>query len=924
MRKISAIIIFISLITTSLRAQMFDPGSSLSVLKTKYFDIIYSDSSKAAAVELAGFADKTFEKITNLLPTLDRQRITVVITSDYFDANGFNRTVPYNHIMLYAYPPEFESSIGNYRVWLEDLFTHELTHAVSLNIRSPFMQGLSSVFGPWVQTQVYMTPWFMVEGVTVSFESLDGFGRVNNPYVAATLAQDIIDGKFHDTAQASGAYDIYPGGQIPYFYGGLFSSYIQRKYGMEKYAQLWRTTGNGNIFALLPGSFQEVYGASVYDEWNLFKYTFAPKEKITVNSNKLLPDYAGIFSAALAGNKIYYADYFLQLLREYDTSSGTIRDLFGFASDVVSINSSPDGKMLALNRMKVINGMPKLFTEFYDIAKNTVLGQKYPGIREASFFRAPGGSDTDVTAIRILDHYTDLVLIRNGETTVLLTGDMDTYYGHPLQWDENRIVFIINEKGRKSLAVFDLRDGTVSLIAAPGIDTGYIHDISVHNGKLYFSAGTMGLLTRAGWTDLKTMSIQTNQYSGGMYYPMPLGDTLYYAASFADGAQLMKCPVPLPELPVLTADVGLSSYVPEPPVQPGNAQTNYTTEPYYPLGYLAPRVWAPYININAKGELDAVGVMTFLADPVRNNQAVSPIVMYNFVKPFADFSIGWDNTAFPVNFNISISDWVNYSRYYTDYYRQTSASLSFWRVYRFVPSCNYLALGGYVSHTSIAWDNHADLSPYYWKYTTDVTTATVYAQVSTFVTLYHFFQYRGWTAAVYADYSFQRNAYKAEFSLKIAPHILAVLLNLYGAYSDKPILNTSSANTYFWGNHYPAFYEYQSYSIDRNYYLCGNLSFPVFDWEMQWGPELFPLYFNRFYLVTGYRAAWIEPFYLHSAYARVTLETTLFVNLNLNGYFEVYYAVNDNRFDYRWGVNFDLWFLGLDRPGKVKHDPGTM
>jgi hypothetical protein len=922
MRKIPAVFIFITLITVSLRAQIFDPGSGLTVLKTKYFDIIYSDNSKSAAYELAGFADAMFERVTNLLPTLDRQRITVVVTSDYFDANGFSRTVPYNHILLYAYPPEFESSIGNYRAWLEDLFIHELTHAVSLNIRSPFFQGLSYLFGPWLQTQIYMTPWFMVEGVTVSFESLDGFGRVNNPYVHASLMQDFIDGKFKDTAQASGPYDIYPAGQVPYFYGGMFSSYIQKKYGMEKYAQLWRTTGNGNFFALLPGSFLEVYGVWIYDEWENFKAEFAPKEKIIVNSNKLLPLSGGLYCFTLAGNKIYYVDYFLQLLREYDTSNGKIRDIFGIYNDIVSLNASPDGRLLVLNRMKYINGIPKLFAEFYDTAKNTVLDVKYPGIREASFFRTPGGSDTDVAAIRILDRYTDLVLIRNGVTAILLSGDADTYYGHPVQWDENRIVFILNEKGKKSLAVFDLRDGGISIIDAPGIETGFIHDMSVQNGKLYFSAGKMGSLYRAGWTDLETMAIQTNQYSGGIYYPMPVGGALYYGASFSDGAQLMRCP--LAEIPVYTAQVNMTKFTPAPPSQPEGPQTEFKTEPYYPIGYLIPHVWAPAFDINAKGELDAVGVLSFLADPVRNNQSVTPTLMINIVKPFADFSIDWDNTALPVNFTLSLRDWLNYSRYYDEYYRQTSASLSLWWVYQFTPACNTLALGGYVSHTSIAWDNLIDRSPYNWSFTQDVTTATVYAQVSTLAPLYGFFQYRGWTAAVFADYNFQRNIAKTEFSLKIAPHFLSILINLYGAYSGTALFNTSSVNSVFWGNHYPAFYEYQSYTRFRNYYLCGNLSFPVFNWEMQWGPGLIPVYFKRFYLVTGYRAAWIEPEYLQSVFARVSLETALFANLNLNGYFEVYYAVNNNQFDYRWGIGFDFWFMGLDRPGKVKTGPGML
>ncbi|OHD57474.1 MAG: hypothetical protein A2Y33_05760 [Spirochaetes bacterium GWF1_51_8] len=893
---------------------VFEPGSPLSVYETKHFEIVFTPSSQAAAAELASYADSVYEQMTAALPTLDTQKITVVLTADYYDANGFSRTVPYNHILLYAYPPEFDGSIGNYSHWLKDLFTHELAHAVSLNIRSPFVQALSSLFGPWVQTQVYMMPWFMVEGVTVSFESLGGFGRANNPLVIAQLQQNIIENKFKDTAQASGAFDLYPGGNIHYHYGGMFSRFLQLEYGMEKYGKLWQTTGNGNIFAILPGSFAEVYGVSVYDEWELFRQSLAPKFETVFNTNKLLPEIASIPFAVQAGGKIVYADQFLQLIREYDPASDMTSDLFGYYYDIVSMNASSDGTLLVLNRYALENTLPVLFAEFYSLAGHSFTGPKYAGVREASFFQTPGGSPYDVTAIRVLDRYTDLVLIVNGAVQVLIEGDYDTYYGHPKQLDTNRIVFILKDKGTNSLAVYSLADHQVTVYRTPGMEFRYIRDISVTGGKVWFSYGESGGLYKAGYTDLATASLQTNNISGGVYSPLPFDNTLFYVAQFSEGSQLMKIPGGFAALPSEVTMLSGSPYTPSKD-SPVSDKAAVEAKPYHPLGYLVPHVWMPYLVMDGRGAFETIGFISYLADPIRNNQSVMPTVLMNVVKPFADIELEWDNSAFPVQFSLYFRDWVDFSTYYDDYYRQTAGSFNLWYLHTFTPQCNYFLIGAGISHNSFAFDNRIDSSPYYWKYTSDTTLASLYLNISTFTSLYRFYHYRGWTLGLYGDYNIQKNRYKAEFAMTIAPYIIPLVIGLNGAYSDSPVLNTSSANNVFWGNRYPVFREYTGIPIQRNYYLALSASFPVFDIEIQWGPGLIPVYFNRFYLLMGYRAAWLEPLYLHSAYARLKLVTTFFANLDFSIYAEGYYAFNYSTPGFTWGMSFDLWFLSLGKPG---------
>ena len=102
-------------------------------------------------------------------------RVPVVITPDIGIFNGYTNPFPYMHIVLYdsALDIGWTAFKDNFR----DLFLHELTHAVSLQIKAPWASFLSGIFGSWVLPGLLNAPEFMVEGVAVSFESADGIGR---------------------------------------------------------------------------------------------------------------------------------------------------------------------------------------------------------------------------------------------------------------------------------------------------------------------------------------------------------------------------------------------------------------------------------------------------------------------------------------------------------------------------------------------------------------------------------------------------------------------------------------------------------------------------------------------------------------------------------------------------------------------------
>ena len=68
----------------------------------------------------------------------------------------------------------------------------------SLQIKAPWADFFSGIFGSWVAPGLLNTPEFMTEGVAVSFESADGVGgRANDPLVKERLRQDILENSFN-------------------------------------------------------------------------------------------------------------------------------------------------------------------------------------------------------------------------------------------------------------------------------------------------------------------------------------------------------------------------------------------------------------------------------------------------------------------------------------------------------------------------------------------------------------------------------------------------------------------------------------------------------------------------------------------------------------------------------------------------------
>ncbi|MEI0543070.1 TreP protein, partial [Brachyspira pilosicoli] len=299
--------------------QIFKPFRQLHTINTEKFEIIFPIESRRSAEKLAGIADDIYEEYSKILNSTVYGKIPVVITPDINLFNSVAVPVPYPRIILFDTAESGELTIDedNFR----GTFIHELVHLLSLNSEKAGIQ--TRIFGSWASLVFINTPGFMLEGVTVSMESYKGFGRANDPLVKQRLRQDIYEGKFKTPMQASDLWRKRPGGTVYYEYGGLFSKYLQERFGMDKYNELWEAMRHKFSFSFnvynagFYGAFKKVYNIDFLDVWGEFQNyimikNINPSEALRVNDKETYIEDIDSYDDTL-----YYIDSNLGALYSY-------------------------------------------------------------------------------------------------------------------------------------------------------------------------------------------------------------------------------------------------------------------------------------------------------------------------------------------------------------------------------------------------------------------------------------------------------------------------------------------------------------------------------------------------------------------------------------------------------------------------------
>jgi hypothetical protein len=218
-------------------------------LKTKRFVVFFKEGQEARA-RRALEALEAHAGLAERLTGNRASRIPVVLEDAGDYSNGWSDAV-YDSIHLFASPPR-SGPLGYTQDWWADVGVHETVHQLQQGRAEGVPALLSGVFGNALLPNVYVPGW-VAEGIAVYGESrLSPYqGRLNDGFFQAYLAACLYEGRPPSLMAATCSPLEFPPDRA-YVFGGLFFSWLARKYGEAKFARLFEAHGSSLLSYVSP------------------------------------------------------------------------------------------------------------------------------------------------------------------------------------------------------------------------------------------------------------------------------------------------------------------------------------------------------------------------------------------------------------------------------------------------------------------------------------------------------------------------------------------------------------------------------------------------------------------------------------------------------------------------------------------------
>ena len=564
-KLISLTVVFMLCAQLSAYSGMMTGEKKLRVAKTQWFDIIYPERCEETAAILYEKADNVYIEVTEQYGLEPAFRMPVVITPAVEQLNAFWTSVPYNHIAIYDTGVTGASDLSVFSETLLSVFRHELTHAVTYNMKSGFWRGVDKVFGDCVAPGMLSVTTGMAEGATVTSESAAGEGRLNDEYSMHYVKQAKIENEFPAYHDVSGASDTQPG-SYPYLFNGAFHQWLQEEYGMEPYAEFWYRVVNGKNFTI-SGAFKKAYKIKLKDAWKLFKNDFKvprvdrnpvyaglvkdffePDSKQYSKKNDSGSQYASPTSAA---GRLVWLDEFGGRVFMADEISGdkpSYRKIFSM-NGISGLRLSNDGRFLVVS---CINGNApnyKACVKIYDFNNKSFYSVKQTGLKDAVVVKN-GDSWYLVAQKYSVQHYSIVVYglemnAGNNRITgadrllgeVTFEPEINPSSFTPL--DDGNFAFLKRNRLKYSICICDSKGSLVREYPLP--EGMAVRSLSYSTGAFYFSYAQKGTMPRLGKLDAESGSLylSSQNYSGGVFAPVLWQDRIVYIGEFYSESRLL-------------------------------------------------------------------------------------------------------------------------------------------------------------------------------------------------------------------------------------------------------------------------------------------------------------------------------------------------------------------------------------------------
>lgn len=500
--------------------------SSFYSVETEHFEFIYDEKSRESAVEVIEKSEEYYSALVSFFSFDPHLSIPVYIRDDKKQYNAYYSSFPYSHIVLYDTIPPL-SLLSNSKSSLSLTFLHELTHAFTSSIKSKGVSFISSVFGDsFIPGSLYMYKSF-TEGIAVLMESRDGEGRLNDSSSLSILNQVVAENIDISYMDIAGGRLTYPGGNLSYILGSSFLLYLSETYGEEKTAAFIKECYLFPLFSTTQSIFKRTYSITLSQAWNDF---LKSREKRSVKEPYALTEYGLITNLTLNSSNIYFKDRY--------TSSLSLLIEGGERKDICLSYSYNDE--LSFSSSYFLS--PSILEEECRVNIKRMNGETVSSFPSYS----SGLLITDEIVLLYKEEnrngYLDLYNIQTNERYYSISLERGVICQEFVLLPNRDVAFIYNREGREYLALLNLTSQSLSFYSfSPSL---YIRSLSLNSDSTlsfsYTEREVNNGITKYGELDLSSFSyiLSSDEYSGGINYPVKNDDTIYFVSSFFNGDKI--------------------------------------------------------------------------------------------------------------------------------------------------------------------------------------------------------------------------------------------------------------------------------------------------------------------------------------------------------------------------------------------------
>ena len=540
------------LLVSPLFAATYPPHYRWQTITTEHFLVHFHQGEEDLARRAASIAERAHERLVPLLGWTPAERTHLILTDHVDVSNGSATPFPNNRIEVYVSAPGADPSspLEYYDNWLNLVITHEYAHILHLDQARGFARVWRAVFGREAALgfpNAWSPPW-ITEGLATLLESeLTTAGRLKGTFLDMILRTAAVEDRFLSVSEASGLSPQWPRGNVRYFYGAKFLSWLSAREGADKLRQ-YVNEYSGNIIPFrVNATAKDVYGESMNALWNEWSSQqqaayraevaqlgpITPRERITTLGEETRHPLLSSDGTRLAYT--HEGPFERPTIRVIELATG--REIARHAVNNASpISWSPDGTGIAYSQLEFV-GSYALRSDLYVWEIDGGGRRLTRGLRLKDPAFTPDGRSLVAVQNEAGRNRLVEVALEDGAVTPLVTPPAAIQFSEPvLNAAGDRIAVAQWENGRIDVVLYDRRGGLISNLTRSLPRSTNTSPKFGADGTVYFTSDVTGIANVYAVSESgRELRRLTNVY-GGAFFPTTRDGRRFYISDYsADG-----------------------------------------------------------------------------------------------------------------------------------------------------------------------------------------------------------------------------------------------------------------------------------------------------------------------------------------------------------------------------------------------------